>query len=162
MVHPELGDAPAGEAAAHEQLGRDHRAVAGERERPQARSADELERAVDVAHPDAEAAPHQVIPRVCRPPPRERVGATEPVPGDEIVLTRDGHEPLQLGQIELEVAVGQQHPLAGGRRDARTHGRSVPAVGLVGDDSTCRSRAASARATSSVSSEEPSSTTTIS
>ena len=42
--------------------------------------------------------------------PVRRVGARDPVAGDEVGRRRSGTKPLELGQVELQVGVGEEHP----------------------------------------------------
>ena len=108
MVDAHLGDLPPVADAAGEQLRRDHRPVGGQLDPADRAGADELERAVDVHHPEPERPPREPAPRATGGAAGEPVLAIDAVAGDEVVAGRERQQADELGQVELAVAVGQQ------------------------------------------------------
>jgi hypothetical protein len=52
--------------------------------------------------------PHEAVPQRGVQSPHERVAPRAPA-DDEIGLARERHEFAELGEVELQVGVGQQH-----------------------------------------------------
>ena len=138
VVDAELGQAGVPAEQPHQQLGRDRRAVGLQLELVEQVAADELERAVDVAHRQAEHAVHEAVPERPGDDPPVWVVAVDAAADDHVMVARERDERLELGEVELQVGVGQQHPRLAGGRDARSQRGAVPAVGRMHDDADRR------------------------
>jgi hypothetical protein len=138
MTDAELHDPRPGQPCAGDELRADHGAVGGQGKPAGEVAPDELEGAVDVADVEVEHAPDEPVPRVRVGSPHQRVHPHEAVADDQVVVPRRLHEVLELGEVELEVGVGQQDPVAAGRGDPGSQRRAVSAVLVVDEHADAR------------------------
>lgn len=131
VVHADLGDARAARDQAREELGGEHRAAGLDLQADQDVAPEELERAVDVAHRDVQQGPDEPVPQVRVQLAHEVVLAIDAVADHDVGVLEGGQQVLDLADVELAVAVGEEGVVHRPRGEARPDGGAVAPVHLV-------------------------------
>ena len=87
---------------------------------------------------DVEQATHEEVPRGRVEQPVRRVRAMRPEAGDDVRRLRQRHEACELGDVELQVGVGEEDPLQARRGDPRADRGAVAAVAVVHEHAHAR------------------------
>ena len=131
MAHGHLVNAEAGAARAHQDLGVDEGADRRDRDRLEYVSAQNLERAVDVAHAQVEELTHECAPDRGQHAPSPRITARLAVARDDVELAGVVKQRCELFEIELQVGVAEEDELASRFAEPGSERGAVAAVRRV-------------------------------